>query len=178
MKRGAQRGWIVLSAALAVGSAACGSTPIYGGGTGGSGTGGSGTGSPCTGTSLRGNSSTSLTHGGQLRTYEIHVPPGYDGRSPVPLVIDMHGLTSTSGAQAGLSGWRSKADREGFIVVNPQGLGNSWNGGRLCCGSSQSSGVDDVGFMRAIVNRFKQQECIDPKRVYGTGLSNGGAMSH
>jgi polyhydroxybutyrate depolymerase len=180
MQSRAHGGWILLSAALAAWSTACGNTPIYGGGEGGSGaTGpGPGPGNPCAGTSLRGNSSASLTHGGRTRTYEVHVPSSYDGRTPVPLVIDIHGLTSTAGAQASMSGWRAKADREGFIIVHPQGISNSWNGGRLCCGTAQSTGVDDVGFMRAIVDRFKANECVDGKRVYATGLSNGGAMSH
>jgi polyhydroxybutyrate depolymerase len=57
-------------------------------------------------------------------------------------------------------------------------LNASWNGGELCCGTSQRTGVDDVGFMRAIVAKLQQEACIDPKRVYATGLSNGGAMSH
>ena len=180
MQSRARGGWVLLGAALAVWSTACsGNTPIYGGGEGGTGPGpGPGPGSPCAGTSLRGNSEASLTHDGQRRTYSVHVPPGYDGRTPVPLVIDMHGLTSSDTAQAGMSGWRAKAYREGFIVVHPQGISNSWNGGRLCCGTAQRTGVDDVGFMRAIVNRFKAEECVDPKRVYATGLSNGGAMSH
>jgi polyhydroxybutyrate depolymerase len=125
-----------------------------------------------------GNSDDSIEFDGDTRTYLVHVPPNLDPNTPAPLVVDMHGLTSTAGAQAGLSGWRAKADDEGFIVVHPQGLGNSWNGGDLCCGSSQSGGVDDEGFIRAMVAKLEQQGCIDPKRVYATGLSNGGAMSH
>jgi polyhydroxybutyrate depolymerase len=65
-----------------------------------------------------------------------------------------------------------------LIVVHPNGLNNSWNGGSLCCGQSQSSGVDDEGFMRATIKQLSEQACVDPKRVYATGLSNGGAMSH
>jgi len=136
--------------------------------------------SPGCGTSTiaPGNSTAMLTHDGRAREYMIHVPSSYTGSSPVPFVIDIHGLTSSDSAQAGLSGWRAKSDQVGFIVVHPQGLGNSWNGGDLCCGSSQSSGVDDEGFMRAIVTKISEQACINMKRVYATGLSNGGAMSH
>lgn len=125
-----------------------------------------------------GNSTAMLTHDGRAREYMIHVPSSYTGSTPVPFVIDIHGLTSSDSAQAGLSGWRAKSDEVGFIVVHPQGLSNSWNGGDLCCGTAQSSGVDDEGFMRAIVARIGEQACIDKKRVYATGLSNGGAMSH
>jgi polyhydroxybutyrate depolymerase len=125
-----------------------------------------------------GNQDFTLEHDGARRTYIVHVPPDLDASTAVPLVVDMHGLTSSAGAQAGLSGWRAKADEEGFIVAHPQGLGNSWNGGDLCCGSSQNGGVDDEGFIRAMVAKIEQDACVDPKRVYATGLSNGGAMSH
>jgi polyhydroxybutyrate depolymerase len=125
-----------------------------------------------------GDQSLSLEHDGVERTYLVHVPRDLDPSLPVALVVDMHGLTSSATQQAALSGWRRKADQEGFIVAHPQGLDASWNGGSLCCGTSQSQGVDDEGFIRAMVARLEQDACIDPRRVYATGLSNGGAMSH
>jgi polyhydroxybutyrate depolymerase len=125
-----------------------------------------------------GNQSFTIEHDGAARTFIVHVPANLEPSLRVPLVVDMHGLTSSAGAQAALSGWRAKADQEGFIVVHPQGLGNSWNGGDLCCGSSQSADVDDEGFIRAMVAQIEENGCIDPRRVYATGLSNGGAMSH
>jgi polyhydroxybutyrate depolymerase len=119
-----------------------------------------------------------LQHGGVTRACIVHVPASYDGRHPVPLVFDIHGLTSNAGQQAALTGWGAKADREGFIVVWPDGLDSSWNGGSLCCGSSMANNVDDEGFIRAVVARMRVDACVDAKRVYVTGLSNGGAMSH
>lgn len=124
-----------------------------------------------------GNAELTLEHDGVTREYLVHVPDSYDGSAPVPLVVDMHGLTSSAAAQARF-GWREKADAEGFIVVHPQGLNASWNGGELCCGSSRDNGVDDEGFILALVEQMKQDACIDGRRVYATGLSNGGAMSH
>jgi len=124
-----------------------------------------------------GNGELTLEHDGVTREYLVHVPESYDGSSPVPLVVDMHGLTSSAAAQSRF-GWREKADEEGFIVVHPQGLNASWNGGELCCGDSQSDGVDDEGFIRSLVEQMKRDACIDASRVYATGLSNGGAMSH
>jgi polyhydroxybutyrate depolymerase len=111
------------------------------------------------------------------RTYQLHVPASYTGQRPVALVIDMHGFTSTAQAQAGFSGWRGKSDAEGFIVAFPQGLNNSFNGQGACCGQSNTNNVDDVGFMRSIVTQLRGRGNIDPKRVYATGLSNGGSMS-
>jgi polyhydroxybutyrate depolymerase len=125
-----------------------------------------------------GNQTFRIEHDGVERTYIVHVPSGLDPNAALPLVVDMHGLTSGATQQAALSGWRQKADAEGFIVVHPQGLNASWNGGDLCCGASQRDDVDDEGFIRAMVAEIQQAACIDPKRIYATGLSNGGAMSH
>lgn len=125
-----------------------------------------------------GNHSLSLEHDGVVRTYLVHVPRGLDPAAPAAMVVDLHGLTSSASAQAALSGWRAKADAEGFIVVHPQGLDSSWNGGELCCGASLRNDVDDEGFIRALVAQMQLDSCVDPRRVYATGLSNGGAMSH
>lgn len=129
-------------------------------------------------TLMPGNHTETLEHDGRPREYLVHVPDSYAGDAPVPLVLDLHGLTSSAAQQAALSGWRDKSDEVGFIVVHPEGLNASWNGGDLCCGNSRATGVDDEGFMRAIVERLTSEACIDSKRVYATGLSNGGAMAH
>jgi len=98
------------------------------------------------GPSPSGERSETLTHDGVARNYMIHVPASYDGNAPVPLVLDIHGLTSNASQQAAISGWRAKADREGFVVIWPNGLDSSWNGGSLCCGMSLANHVDDEGF--------------------------------
>lgn len=125
-----------------------------------------------------GTSTRTIRHDGIDREFILHVPTGYTGKTAVPLVLDIHGFTYTATHQADVSGWREKADEEGFIVVFPSGLDKSWNGGELCCGPSKEKGVDDEGFMRAIVTELSDSACVDPKRVYATGLSNGGSMSY
>ena len=67
------------------------------------------------------------------RSYIVHVPPKYDGKTRVPLVIDMHGKGDTAAHQITWSGWREKADAVGLVVIYPQGIGNSWNGGPPGC---------------------------------------------
>jgi poly(3-hydroxybutyrate) depolymerase len=105
----------------------------------------------CGGGSLRpGDTAITLPHDGVDRAYIVHVPASYDGGHAVPLVLDLHGLTSNDSEQEALSGWREKADATGFIVVYPNGLGGSWNGGNPCCGSSLRDNVDDEGFLRAV----------------------------
>ncbi len=126
---------------------------------------------------LPGDYSRTLSFDGFTRDYDIHVPPTYTGGSAVPLVIDFHGLGSNKVQQGQISGFRARSDAEGFILVHPQGLFNSWNGG-TCCGTAQSMGIDDVGFVRAMVASVQGEVNIDPVRIYATGLSNGGAMTH
>jgi polyhydroxybutyrate depolymerase len=131
----------------------------------------------CPGTLVPGETTMSMTIGGRNRTFLVHVPPSYTGRFPVPLVLDLHGLGGSSSQQAGLSGFRQKSDEVGFIVVWPQGVSNSWNGNG-CCGTADSQNIDDVGFLRAVVARIGQLGRINHSRVYITGLSNGGFMTH
>ncbi|MFW5875513.1 MAG: alpha/beta hydrolase family esterase [Myxococcota bacterium] len=114
---------------------------------------------------------------GETREYHIHVPPGYDASLPTPLVANYHGLTSDKDQQALFSEMNALADAEGFLVVYPNGLDNSWNGG-ACCPPSSTNMVDDVGFSRELVQQVGSQACVDSERVYATGMSNGGFMSH
>jgi polyhydroxybutyrate depolymerase len=120
-----------------------------------------------------GTSVQSLDFGGVARSYRVRVPARYDGSVAVPLVLDIHGLSSNAAQQAALSGMGAVAEREGFIVVYPDGVRNAWNAG-LCCGNRE---IDDVGFLRALVAAIAAEANIDATRVYATGLSNGGAMS-
>jgi polyhydroxybutyrate depolymerase len=73
--------------------------------------------------------------------------------------------------------WPSKGDKEGFVVIMPNGYQNSWNGG-TCCGAAASNGLDDVALIRAIFAEVGKHVNIDLGRVYATGLSNGGYLSY
>ena len=110
---------------------------------------------------------------GRARRYLLHVPPHYDGTRPVPLVLNFHGFLSNADQQRAISGWVPVSDREGFLLVHPQSVGVAWNAG-TCCGNRD---VDDVAFVRALVTAIKHEAKIDHRRVYATGLSNGGGMT-
>ncbi|GMV19666.1 MAG: hypothetical protein KJ015_03170 [Myxococcales bacterium] len=137
----------------------------------------------CSGGGLApGDSTLKLTHGGVEREYQLHVPPGYDGKAPLPLVLNFHGYTSNAGQQAAFSAMNAKADSAGFLLVYPQGLQNpgtgltSWNAG-LCCAFGDTA-RDDVGFVGAVLDDVFAKSCVDERRVYATGMSNGGYLSH
>ncbi|MET0343719.1 MAG: PHB depolymerase family esterase [Polyangiales bacterium] len=117
-----------------------------------------------------------LQHGGRARTYLLHVPPNLKAGTAAPLVIDMHGFSRTAASQRSGSGWNAVSDREGFLVVYPEGIGNSWNLGG-CCGTAFNSNVDDLGFLRALIAKLTAEACVDRERVYASGVSNGAGMT-
>ena len=122
-----------------------------------------------------GDSDGSVDVDGTTRTYVVHVPNGFTGTEPVPLVLDFHTLGGTPNGEAANSGYAELADQEGFIVAWPLGIEGAWNIGP-CCTTSRD--VDDVGFARAIVEQIQTQACVDPKRVYAVGVANGGGMAY
>ena len=121
---------------------------------------------------------------GLTRRYKVHVPPRYDCTVPAPVVFCLHGLGQTpilfcmnGTAFPGGSGFPAKSDAEGFILVMPLGHQNSWNG-TGCCGTAASMQLDDVALMRAIFQEVGKHLNLDRRRVFATGLSNGGYMSY
>ena len=116
---------------------------------------------------------------GNARQYGVHVPTGYSAGTPVPALFCIHGLDQNPVMFCLDSGvaWPTKADQEGFVVIMPNGYMNSWNAG-TCCGGAVSAGLDDVALMRAIFAEVGKHVNIDLRRVYATGLSNGGYMSY
>ncbi len=125
----------------------------------------------------------SLTHASRARTYTVHLPRGIGDAPAFPLVIALHGGGGDDDNIARMSGLSAKADRENFIVVYPNGTGKrdtkllTWNAGN-CCGYALDNNVDDVGFLRALIEKLQHAYPIDPKRVYVTGMSNGAMMAH
>jgi polyhydroxybutyrate depolymerase len=115
----------------------------------------------------------SITVGGLERTYVLFQPLSLDPKQMVPLVIALHGYTVSATWMEETTHFDALAERAGFVVVYPQGTGNSWNAG-TCCGNNNN---DDVGFIKALIDKVVRTAHIDPKRVYATGMSNGGFMA-
>jgi polyhydroxybutyrate depolymerase len=123
-----------------------------------------------------------LAFDGRERRYLVHCPPQYDAASSWPVVLSFHGSNSNGQIQLEFTAMNETADREGFIAVYPYGTGERerllfWNAGN-CCGFAQQEQVDDVGFVRALLDRLASEINLDSARVYATGMSNGAMMAY
>jgi polyhydroxybutyrate depolymerase len=118
-----------------------------------------------------------MQSGGLDREYLLHVPPSYDGADALPLVLNFHGLGGNAQQQMNYTGLPAKSDKEGFLLVAPQGLSTDiiaiphWNNTQL------EPSPNDVGYTRDLIDKLSTELCVDPSRVYATGMSMGGMMS-
>ena len=109
--------------------------------------------------------------GGRERAYRLFVPPGYDGRTALPLVLEMHGSGGTSAGQSRTSGFDAVAAREGFAVASLQADGGRWNV------PIRDGRPDDVAYVSDVIDDIAAQLCTDRTRVYATGFSGGDALA-
>lgn len=119
---------------------------------------------------------------GRERSYLVHLPPQYDPDKPSPVVLAFHGAGMNGPIMALASGLSAKADQAGFIVVYPNGTGRGnlllvWNSGGFR-GVGTGNRPNDVAFVEALLDDLAAVVCVDPKRVYATGISNGGMMCY
>jgi len=114
--------------------------------------------------------------GGVTRTYTVQLPE----TKPAALVIVLHGNTQTGADMVERTSWPQVAKREGFGVVFPDGLNRAWADLRSSdqrAGRTPPDGTDDAAFIVRLTEEFVADGVADPKRIYVTGLSNGGAMT-
>ncbi|MFN0195959.1 MAG: alpha/beta hydrolase family esterase [Planctomycetaceae bacterium] len=116
------------------------------------------------------------------RRYLVHKPKNFDPDKKLPVVLVFHGGASNPEVMAEYSGMNQKADDAGFVVVYPAGTGRlpnalTWNAGD-CCGYAQRNNVDDVEFVRQLLIDLGKLMSIDKRRIYATGISNGGMISY
>ena len=114
--------------------------------------------------------------GSVTRTFTAQLPEN----KPAPLVIALHGNTQTGTDMMTRTSWPDVAKREHFGVVFPDGLNRAWadfrpNANRA--GRAPPAGTDDVAFIVSLIEKFIADGVADPKRIYVTGVSNGGAMT-
>jgi polyhydroxybutyrate depolymerase len=121
----------------------------------------------------------SIEHDGIERNFIIHISQSYQFTTPAPLVFVLHGGGSSAEVMPAFTGFSAIADREGFIVVYPDGIEKHWNDGRDSkVYKTYIENTDDTGFISSLIDALSIELNIDIKRIFVTGISNGGMMSH
>jgi polyhydroxybutyrate depolymerase len=123
-----------------------------------------------------------FNHDGQVRQYILYQPSfkiEHSGERPLLLVLHGGGGKNRGMLRITNRRFNELADRDGFFAVYPQGIDKSWNDGRPDkISDAHRKGIDDVGFLRALIEDLIARYPIDAKRIFVTGISNGGLMSY
>jgi polyhydroxybutyrate depolymerase len=128
-----------------------------------------------------GDHNRSVKMGDEARSYLVHIPPKYDPQKPTPVVLVLHGAGMNGWMMVGFCGMNTKADEAGFITVYPSGTGLAgllltWNAGGIRWKGADRP--DDVAFIGKVLDDLATVVNVDPKRIYATGMSNGGMMCY
>jgi polyhydroxybutyrate depolymerase len=127
-----------------------------------------------------------LTVDNRARTYMLNLPPDYhdDDTKNFSLVIALHGAGGSASQFETDYHFTEKADASNFIVVYPEGVAResvlalrTWNAG-TCCDYAMANNIDDVKYIRELLDDLVRHYRINPARVYVTGMSNGGMMAY
>lgn len=132
-------------------------------------------------------------HDGVERTYELSIPESYDGETAAPVIVNLHGLTSSSEQQNAFTDMPAAAGERGYVVVAPQGepatipfpsgdfTATFWNINDLVdtegVDVEMTDASDDIGFIQAAMDDLENELCLDTDREYVTGMSNGASMA-
>jgi polyhydroxybutyrate depolymerase len=176
-----------------VGGAATGGTGTGGNATGGTGTGGNATGGSDPGTGGTGGSSPTsgcgaaswpengrytIDIGGTTREYVFTAPDGYDGTTPMRLIFVWHGLSGTiDSMDSQFYSYYGMGQVNDGSAILAAGQGLPSEPGGTDYGWRNTDG-EDVAFVRATVDWFSSNFCIDADRIFATGMSYGGVMSN
>jgi polyhydroxybutyrate depolymerase len=115
-----------------------------------------------------------LQSGGMARDALVYVPKDYDGTEEYPVVLNWHGYGSNAEEHMRSADMTKVADDADFIVVAPNGTGDP---PRFNLEAGITSDADDVAFAGDLLDRVSKDLCVDARRVYSVGVSNGGGMS-
>lgn len=127
--------------------------------------------------------------GGFSRTAQVHIPAGDKRQAPLPLVLVLHGAGGNGRVVLDHDRWAASAEQHNFLVVAPDGLPaipgraaafrnnpSLWNSGQLNSRSPRAA-IDDVAYIRLLLDDLRVRLPYDERRVYCCGHSNGGAMT-
>lgn len=113
---------------------------------------------------------------GGTRAYSLHVPAGWNGSSPLPVLLVFHGVPR--GNMRALTGFDAIGDERGFAVVYPESRDQDWAVGCTACTNAARGGIDDVRFVEDLLDHLSTALPLDSQRVWAAGFSQGALMTH
>ena len=116
-----------------------------------------------------------LTIDGNIRSFVIYIPIGYNNAGKMPLIFAIHGGSGTPEGMINIANFKTIADRDKVVLVYPAGVQNNWNDGRPTI--PNQLGINDVLFFNQLCDYMINNYSVDGAKIYATGISNGGFMS-
>jgi polyhydroxybutyrate depolymerase len=123
-----------------------------------------------------------IEYNGQSRNYLVYTPDDYNSQKKYPLLFVFHGARGNAKDMQTLTEFDKIAQKEKLIIVYPYGSTNLetpsffWNAFD-CCGYAVENKIDDIGFVKKLIQVLKEDYSVDPQKIYATGFSNGGMLS-
>lgn len=119
-----------------------------------------------------GTTSKTITVDGIPRSYQLNIPPSYDGTEPTPLVMTFHGRGSNASQQLLVTGFGEVSDKNDFILVAPDAISGQWD-----LPSASATATTDTGLVTQLLGDLRQDLCTDTSRTYASGFSLGSAFT-
>jgi len=116
-----------------------------------------------------------ITFDGVARNFIVYLPSGYNNSGKMPLIFAIHGGSGTPEGMINIANFKTIADRDKVVLVYPEGVQKNWNDGRPT--APNQLGINDVGFFNQMFDYMINNYSVDAKKIYATGISNGGFMS-
>src|SRR4051812_1684241 len=137
-------------------------------------------GATCNRPAASGQQTQTISSGGLERTLVLYVPSSYDGHRSLPLILNLHGSSSTAEEQMLRSELARTAEQKRVIIAAPEGIlpappvGFRWNVPGVT--TTDPAAPDDEQFLTDVLDHLEATLCVDRTRVYGAGYSGGGRM--
>jgi polyhydroxybutyrate depolymerase len=116
-----------------------------------------------------------ITFDGVARNFIVYLPSGYNNSGKMPLIFAIHGGSGTPEGMINIANFKTIADRDKVVLVYPEGVQKNWNDGRPT--APNQLGINDVVFFNQMCDYMINNYSVDEKKIYATGISNGGFMS-
>lgn len=125
----------------------------------------------------------SIEHDNLKRKFLVYSPDSFDNSVKTPVIFALHGRGTTARGMMLVTkkGFNRLADKDGFLVVYPDGIEESWNDGRKDAEANDRAhreNINDVGYLSALIDIMINEYNADPQRIYVTGISNGAMMAY